>query len=516
MSDFLERRLKLIEQLETAFEDIAIRELRRVLARGSRSLGELVASQASDATSVDDLATVPTDWRDAVATTLVPRLQDAYAAGAESSTLSIMGIENVPAIAQAVGEEWLAGASNRLSRIGDEAWAGARAELVEGFQLGEDIDALKRRVRKTLDVTSARARVIARTTVIGASNAGSMVSAAALGVTTKTWMATADARTRPAHLAASGQTLNMTEPFQVGGSLLQYPGDPAGSAAQTANCRCTLLYDSEPPCVCTPSWAGGATAALTAAAGRSNCECSETPSPSGAADTGRVEVTNARDFDPIEHRNAGGSFNAGKARQWGDDEWEDWRRGLSGPERQSIRAYTSSNSYEGINAKLRGRRLTAAEQKRSDVLDRHIRNMDSAFDRPGAVVPEDVQAYRTMTGPVSRRLNELFDEGRLIAGDKGARFRDPGYASTTLDRGTFNTAGQWKSVPAEERVVMDVRLRTGQRGIYVGGDRRGSSSPLSNHPREAEIILPRNSSFDIVSAERRGRQGVLHITVEVV
>lgn len=516
MSDFLERRLELLERLEKSFEDVVIRELRRVLGRSSRGLGELIASQAEESASVDDLATLPTDWRDAVGTTLVPRLQDAFAAGAESSALSMIGVPTVPDVALAIGSEWIEGATNRLARIGDEAWASARSALVEGFQLGEDIDALKRRVRQALDVTSARARVIARTTVIAASNVGTFASAASVGATTKTWLATADARTRPAHLAANGQVQQMSEPFQVGGSLLQYPGDPAGSAAQVANCRCTLLYDDTSACMCVPGWAGGSLVSAAPPPG-TTCECS---GEIGAqAETLTPEVRDRPDFDPVEHR-AGDSFSSAKARQWGHDNWESWRSDLPGKERQSIRAYTSTDSYLGMNAKLRGRQLTAAQQKRVDVLNRHIDNIDSAFSRPGAVIPEDVQAYRTMTGPLSRQLNDAFDRGGLVGDVRGARFRDNGYVSTTLDRGTFNTSGQWKDAPLDEKVVMKVNLRGGQRGIYVGGPARttrgAGGAELSNHPREAEIMLPRGTEFEVVSAERVGARGVLEITVEVV
>lgn len=60
---------------------------------------------------------------------------------------------------------------------------------------------------------------------------------------TRTWTSQADDRVRPDHEDADGQTVGPNEAFDVGGELLMFPGDPAGSEAQTANCRCILMID---------------------------------------------------------------------------------------------------------------------------------------------------------------------------------------------------------------------------------------------------------------------------------
>lgn len=52
---------------------------------------------------------------------------------------------------------------------------------------------------------------------------------------------TLDNRTREDHAAADGQRVPVGTAFDVGGEPLMFPGDPAGSAAQTINCRCTTL-----------------------------------------------------------------------------------------------------------------------------------------------------------------------------------------------------------------------------------------------------------------------------------
>lgn len=62
-------------------------------------------------------------------------------------------------------------------------------------------------------------------------------------ITVKTWVAAEDSRTRPAHVAADGQQVEMEEKFKVGGELLDYPGDPKASAKNIINCRCVQIYD---------------------------------------------------------------------------------------------------------------------------------------------------------------------------------------------------------------------------------------------------------------------------------
>ena len=61
----------------------------------------------------------------------------------------------------------------------------------------------------------------------------------------KRWIATNDGRTRPAHSAASGQTVDMNEDFLVGGMRMGFAGDSRGGAANVVNCRCVIVYADE-------------------------------------------------------------------------------------------------------------------------------------------------------------------------------------------------------------------------------------------------------------------------------
>lgn len=143
-------------------------------------------------------------------------------------------------------EAILANARNRLVGIGDELWESARDELVVGLNEGESIDKLAARVSSAAEVAAPRARTIARTEVIGACNAGSILTMRSSDLATaKVWLATPDTRTRLDHRIAQGQAVPLDQPFIVGGVPLDHPGDDAGPADQVINCRCTQIYDIE-------------------------------------------------------------------------------------------------------------------------------------------------------------------------------------------------------------------------------------------------------------------------------
>lgn len=95
-----------------------------------------------------------------------------------------------------------------------------------------------------------RSEVIARTEVIGASNAGNAYAADQTGLKLdKQWLSTRDERTRETHDAVDGQRRFKTEYYEVGKVQLLFPGDPEGIAEsegelakEVIQCRCTEVY----------------------------------------------------------------------------------------------------------------------------------------------------------------------------------------------------------------------------------------------------------------------------------
>lgn len=148
-----------------------------------------------------------------------------------------------------------------------------------------------------------RAKMLARTDLIAISNGAALASAQVLGgdgPQFKTWLSAQDDRVRPDHVEANGQVQPIGQPFQVGDSLLQYPGDPAGADDTVINCRCTLVMSDGPARILRHSNDGGnlETVLVTAAASARNVERNLSTNPgSEEDDVKNVSVTVTPDFD---------------------------------------------------------------------------------------------------------------------------------------------------------------------------------------------------------------------------
>jgi uncharacterized protein with gpF-like domain len=75
--------------------------------------------------------------------------------------------------------------------------------------------------------------------------AGSIVLGAAVAITLKKkWRTEGDDKVRQTHQATDGIEVELDEPFEVGASMLMYPGDDSLGAEieELINCRCTVEY----------------------------------------------------------------------------------------------------------------------------------------------------------------------------------------------------------------------------------------------------------------------------------
>ena len=86
-----------------------------------------------------------------------------------------------------------------------------------------------------------RAERIARTETTGAYNAGAYQAQIEAEVGARMWVATPDGATRETHLDMSGTCVGLDEAFRFPDGELLFPGDPSGPAAETINCRCTVV-----------------------------------------------------------------------------------------------------------------------------------------------------------------------------------------------------------------------------------------------------------------------------------
>ena len=118
-----------------------------------------------------------------------------------------------------------------------------KAEL-EGFGIDEI-------VKRLTQINAIRARTIARTESVTASNLGGKLAAQESGYSDemlKEWIGSDDGRERPTHIANNGVKIAFKEYFNVGGFLMDHPGDRRGAngikpdAKEVVNCRCTCAY----------------------------------------------------------------------------------------------------------------------------------------------------------------------------------------------------------------------------------------------------------------------------------
>jgi len=148
--------------------------------------------------------------------------------------------------------DYLTQSRNRLRNFPNELYARLQSIIANALGIGSSIPDTAAEVRRVLTVGGNeayrnRATTVARTEVIGATNAGAFAGARALAEVTgdpapeKIWLATDDSRTRETHRVADGQRVPLAQSFLVGGFPLQFPGDPTGPPQEVINCRCTIL-----------------------------------------------------------------------------------------------------------------------------------------------------------------------------------------------------------------------------------------------------------------------------------
>lgn len=146
--------------------------------------------------------------------------------------------------------EWLEYyAGNDCKLVTETTITQLRDSLIEAYLAGESIPKIAERVSAIFaEAKENRAKTIARTEIIAASNQGAYFGYKQTGVIEKKgWLAALDERTRQAHVEAGQKygddegAIPLDEPFLVGGEYLNAPGDPSASAKNRINCRCTII-----------------------------------------------------------------------------------------------------------------------------------------------------------------------------------------------------------------------------------------------------------------------------------
>lgn len=254
------RRIARHVRLAASHERALAHDLRKIFARIGRAAAEKVAA------GQDHLAFgVVAHHEVAIARVMLARLHATALASAKLVSEELTGEkafaglfeQAAPApletkfislldIAERAVGHWLANhAAEMVQRVTQAVKRVIRGSLVRGKEQNEPPRVLARRIRDDTggEIGQKRAVVIARTETHSAAMVGSEAAAQATGLALdKEWGATEDARTRPDHAKADGQTVDKDADFIVGGMPMRFPGDPRGGPANVCNCRCVTLW----------------------------------------------------------------------------------------------------------------------------------------------------------------------------------------------------------------------------------------------------------------------------------
>ena len=134
-----------------------------------------------------------------------------------------------------------------LDKQKDKLWNAklVNAQLLQGILQGESVPKIAARMGNVCESNKAASIRNARTMVTAAENSGrqsGMNKAEQDGIIfKKIWIATADERTRPTHIALNGAMVDNDEKFVTfNGDEIEFPGDWAAEPSEVWNCRCAL------------------------------------------------------------------------------------------------------------------------------------------------------------------------------------------------------------------------------------------------------------------------------------
>lgn len=133
--------------------------------------------------------------------------------------------------------------AQRFAReVNRTTWTLLKTSLAEGMAAGESVPDLEARVNQVMgERIRSSAETIARTEVVSAYNEGTVEGYRQSGIVAqKTWLAALDDRTRDAHVALHGQTVELDGEWAIDGATAGAPGQ-FGVAELDINCRCTTV-----------------------------------------------------------------------------------------------------------------------------------------------------------------------------------------------------------------------------------------------------------------------------------
>lgn len=117
-----------------------------------------------------------------------------------------------------------------------------RKVLIAAEEAGLGFDDIVRQLESP-ELNKIRARLIARTEIVTASNGAAAIQARESGLElNKEWISARDNRVRKDHLLVNGTIIPIEQDFIVDGRPMAQPGDKRGGAKEICNCRCVVAF----------------------------------------------------------------------------------------------------------------------------------------------------------------------------------------------------------------------------------------------------------------------------------
>ncbi len=177
-----------------------------------------------------------------------------------------------------------------------------------------------------------------------------------------------------------------------------------------------------------------------------------------------------------------------KAHKFGISDSDDWQKSLSTKEKNAVAEYKSDSSK--INSYLRG----TSNEKPKAALKKSIENIDAAMKK--ASLKQDAVLHRVVTNEFLEQLGGTKNIKSLI----GKKFFDKAYTSTSLIPNNYSGS-----------VNIKINAKKGTKGAYVEDILRDGT--LQWGGKEAEVLLDRNTKFEIVAAKKSLGKTYLEVNI---
>ena len=134
--------------------------------------------------------------------------------------------------------------AEKVQKVTDSTKQEIKQIILKNLESGNSISQIESDIRKTYrEFGQARARKIAVTEVASISNYASLIGAKQAGMKQKKWIIMDDIRVRVSHQDMEKVPyINIDSYFNVGNSVMLFPGDFKGEAKEVIYCRCWLVF----------------------------------------------------------------------------------------------------------------------------------------------------------------------------------------------------------------------------------------------------------------------------------